>query len=271
MPREFTEEQSELIATSRNSTNASLSYQSNRKLLIAIGLMVNESAGRIIGGMYPVPMDYLARWSLQLYQGQITEGRQAAQAGYESALSLLRGTGDIVGDSNQIMPSYSLYRDEVDTYFKDNSELQANTIKRKMEAINKKVMADATAGGSTETVTLGEYAESFLKESQKFISSYAKLVAVTGMVWASNEGVIKKYKEAGVQRMRWYTVMDERTCIFCMAQHGKVVEIGGVFEKADTTMKVENDKGTISELQMPSWDISHPPLHCHCRCIVLPE
>lgn len=70
----------------------------------------------------------------------------------------------------------------------------------------------------------------------------APIVARTEVIAASAQGAIEGYKDAGVQKVEWYTALDERTCPLCEPLHGKIYP--------------------INEAEMP-------PLHPQCRCVLI--
>lgn len=69
------------------------------------------------------------------------------------------------------------------------------------------------------------------------------LIARTEVITASSKGNEDGYRELGVEKVEWYTALDERTCEECMALHGTIYPIG------------EGER---------------PALHPQCRCVILP-
>jgi len=74
----------------------------------------------------------------------------------------------------------------------------------------------------------------------------SKMVARTETIAASNEGALQGYGDLGVEKVEWYTAMDERSedCDICSPQHG--VEYA-----------LDNSHGLI-------------PAHPNCRCTWVP-
>lgn len=70
----------------------------------------------------------------------------------------------------------------------------------------------------------------------------ATMVARTEVITASARGTEEAYRELGVQKVEWYTALDERTCEECVPLHGKIYPI---------------DEGP------------RPALHPQCRCVIL--
>ena len=88
------------------------------------------------------------------------------------------------------------------------------------------------------------------KVFQDAVKTRVNMIARTEVMRASNESRIMAYEQSGVvQKVRWYTAIDERRCSACAALHNKAVKLGKEFTK----------------------DIKAPPLHPACRCTILPE
>lgn len=66
-------------------------------------------------------------------------------------------------------------------------------------------------------------------------------IARTEIVTASNKGAEQRYRQEGVERVEWYTALDERTCPECFPLHGKTYAIN---------------------------DGPRPALHPNCRCVI---
>lgn len=72
----------------------------------------------------------------------------------------------------------------------------------------------------------------------------SKMVARTETIAASNEGALQGYGDVGVEKVEWYTALDDRTCDECGPQHG--AEYG-----------LKQSHGLI-------------PAHPNCRCVWVP-
>ena len=71
----------------------------------------------------------------------------------------------------------------------------------------------------------------------------ARMVARTETIAASTEGSIQGYEELDVEKLQWYTALDERVCLICEPLHGNVYGIA-------------ESRGQI-------------PAHPQCRCVWL--
>lgn len=98
----------------------------------------------------------------------------------------------------------------------------------------------------------------------------AEMIARSETIRASNAGAMEAYRLAGITRKQWYAAEDERTCEFCGAMHGKIIETEQVFWNYGDEMTVTGEDGGVRSLVMSYEDVRHPPLHPDCRCTVLP-
>lgn len=77
-------------------------------------------------------------------------------------------------------------------------------------------------------------------------------------LWRKQTGVVEKKQR--------YTALDERVCEFCWPMNWKIVWLEEKYFDANETM-VWSDGGKIS---FDYWSVEYPPLHCNCRCVILP-
>ncbi len=95
--------------------------------------------------------------------------------------------------------------------------------------------------------------------------SRATNIARTETIWAWNEGAVEGYIQSGVvSKKQWLSSGDSRSCEFCLSMDGKIVDVEGDFfgkgDKYDVGGKV---------LSFDYENISHPPIHCQCRCCIV--
>ena len=83
--------------------------------------------------------------------------------------------------------------------------------------------------------------KSFFNETYK---GRAKTIARTEIIAANNEGALKGYERAGIEKAEFYTSLDDRTCEECEPLHGNVYP-------------VMEAHGLI-------------PVHPNCRCTYIP-
>ncbi len=99
------------------------------------------------------------------------------------------------------------------------------------------------------------------------LSAYgAERIARTETIWAWNEGARQGYKQSGVvEKLQWVSSGDQRSCDFCLDMDGKIVGIDmSFFDKGDTYEVNER------ELDFEYEKVDHPPIHCMCRCTIVP-
>ena len=94
----------------------------------------------------------------------------------------------------------------------------------------------------------------------------AERIARTETIWAWNEGAVQGYKQSGlVERKQWVSSGDERSCDFCLDLDGKIVGVEVNFFDKGTNFVLDEQK-----LNFEYEDVGHPPLHCMCRCCIVP-
>lgn len=91
----------------------------------------------------------------------------------------------------------------------------------------------------------------------------AERIARTTVFQAANTSAREAYRQSGVVKaVKWHTAEDERTCEYCDAMNGKIVDIDeSFFEEGDTVRG--RDGGTYV---LDFDDVEDPPLHANCRC-----
>lgn len=109
--------------------------------------------------------------------------------------------------------------------------------------MNKQIIREITDG-----MQLGEHptviAKRIADRVDKIGLSRAQLMARTEVINAFNQAALTRYSQHGVEKVRFYAALDERTCDVCGALHNQVFDIA-----------------------------SRPPnvQHPNCRCTYLPE
>jgi SPP1 gp7 family putative phage head morphogenesis protein len=76
----------------------------------------------------------------------------------------------------------------------------------------------------------------------------AEMIARTEVIRTISIAQKELLENQGIEKWKWITANDDRTCAYCGPVSGRIVELGEVF----TTYKGE--------------DILHPPIHPLCRC-----
>lgn len=149
------------------------------------------------------------------------------------------------------------------------SKKESDTITAKILALLAILLAVRISLGGDTTATRGltpeEMVLRFQNEMASFISNYSEVVASTMTVWSENEAVWQVYRAAGVPANEWVAVGDDRTCSWCMDMDGTIVASDqsylGPFEQLNVGGRV------MTGFDLPTF---HPPLHCRCRCGLIP-
>lgn len=93
-----------------------------------------------------------------------------------------------------------------------------------------------------------------LSKGRWFGKARGKMIAVTEVTRAYNEGNMAAYRESGVVTGKEFqTARDEHVCSICAPLDGKITELEGTFE---TPFGIEN--------------FQKPPVHVNCRCVLAP-
>ena len=101
-----------------------------------------------------------------------------------------------------------------------------------------------------------EYGKSYsgaLENNIDYITTYSQLQ------------IFKKY---GIERVKWISVVDDRTCKECESLDGKEFNLN----EWNEFVKYENDDKEIETFKVDGIEIgvNAPPIHISCRCYLLP-
>jgi SPP1 gp7 family putative phage head morphogenesis protein len=122
------------------------------------------------------------------------------------------------------------------------------------------VLNEAIAG--EEVLTLQQITRNLhesLRETGAFSEARAEIIARTEIAQAQNAGIQQGISEAGIKKIEWLTVIDDRTRDDHIAMDGKVTEVGTPFVLPDGT-----------RLMYPC-ALGGPPEHVvNCRCTFAP-
>ena len=105
-------------------------------------------------------------------------------------------------------------------------------------------LAMVLAEGYKEGQSITQIATSISKEFDYFSKIRSMRIARTEVIQASAQGAIEGYKEVGLEKVQFYTAMDERTCPACNSLHNEI-------------FTVKDSVGVIT-------------VHPQCRCVWLP-
>ena len=91
-------------------------------------------------------------------------------------------------------------------------------------------------------------------------------IARTESVALHNRAAEHAFAKAGIQKKRWLTNQDKKTCQFCPKLNGKIVGVGeNYFNKGDQFV---GERGGVLRLNYDNTPT--PPIHPNCRCTIIP-
>ena len=97
-------------------------------------------------------------------------------------------------------------------------------------------------------------------------SQRAYAIAQTESAIAQNSADVSAWKQSGVvEGKEWFTAGDDATCKFCKDMDSKYASLNDNFFNKGDRQIIEGNT-----LKLDYRDISEPPLHTHCRCVLLP-
>lgn len=138
-----------------------------------------------------------------------------------------------------------------------------------------KKVGDIIRQAQQEGWTVPQLRDALTDAFEQFEKVRAERIARTETIRSSNAGSHEAYRLAGVRKKEWYAAIDRRTCEWCLEMHQKYgpgtngIAMEEVFWRQGSEMPVgEGDQMRV--LKFDYEDIAHPPLHCACRCVLLP-
>jgi HK97 family phage portal protein len=98
----------------------------------------------------------------------------------------------------------------------------------------------------------------------------AEMIARSEIIRSSNAGAKAAYNSAGIRQIKWVDTDDDRTCPFCNAMDGTIIEIDENFLELDQEFEVTDENGRRVRIKASYEPVGHPPLHPSCRCTIVP-
>ena len=128
----------------------------------------------------------------------------------------------------------------------------------------RKILAEGIAEGEGIPALRKRLMEKYNEELTRY---QATVIARTETIWAFNEGAVQGYIQSGVvTKKEWLTANDDRTCQFCSGMDGTVVGVEMDFFNLGETYR--GSEGGLLHFEYEN--VGHPPLHCQCRCTIVP-
>jgi len=161
--------------------------------------------------------------------------------------------------------SWDIERPEVQQWIDSYTIKFTATIGNTSEAAIRSIVAQAQAGGWPVTKTR----EAIMDTWGGFSKERADMIARTETMRSSNYGTRQAWKDAGVERVSWYTHFDGRQCGWCEEMHGKIISVTETYASLGDEITYQTEDGSIKGLKVTYSDVESPPLHVFCRCIEL--
>lgn len=131
----------------------------------------------------------------------------------------------------------------------------------------KNALTTSIANGDGVSVIKEKVSQIYLEAT----TQRAETIARSEVMRATNFAALESYRQSGVvKRKKWITSFDERTCPWCPQFNGKIVELDKDFAKLGDTIYGTNANGNSVSLKVGVDDVSVPPIHPNCRCVLAP-
>lgn len=265
-------------------------YRAIRKIMDG---WVREVARRVREGLEPVPVDADDRWTAQLVEAQwpymltmATDGWELAaiETGQKSFDDYREWVGrgmplvgkKIKGEPIQVIrgEGQGLALSPIDMPVRNWLETVASETTRRRARDIDGIHRDARAHwdpNKMRGLTNRDIAKAILDGGLAKNQYHAAMIARTNTLWSFNEGAMRRYENDGVTVKEWFTTEDDKLCPLCRKLDGKRVRIQDNFLEKGVRFGVEDDEGNVRTMKTSKdWGVSHPPLHPHCRCTLLP-
>jgi SPP1 gp7 family putative phage head morphogenesis protein len=119
----------------------------------------------------------------------------------------------------------------------------------------------------SEWLSIDEWTSLLQSTFTELTESRAEKIVRTETIRASNFGTEEWRKQSGVVvKKEWYTAVDERVCPYCNSMNGTIVWLDTSYIDNGETM----DGGDEWSMKIDYGNVDYPPLHCNCRCTILP-
>ena len=159
--------------------------------------------------------------------------------------------------------TFDINNPEVAAFIEDYSFKFAD----KVTEVSRKELADLVARAQEEGWSIPELSKHIGELYDGWRDFRAELIARTETIRSSNAGAVAAYKQAGIRAKQWFATEDERTCPYCRALHGKIIDIDEDFLGLGEEFQPE---GAERPLKVDYEPVAFPPAHPGCRCTVLP-
>lgn len=202
------------------------------------------------------------------YQQVMEQAREALRVGFASGKALLES----MVDQGEVLPKE--VREAIPqlnpVMLADVSPKLASTIHKliqnQAEFLQDQVDTAIQAGDA-----MGNPVEAVRQEIEEYMEGAAKkaaLIAETEIVRASRMGLLHAFKMSQVKEITWQS--ERNACAFCKRMERMVVKTGQPFFTQGETVEAEDGEGNIKKMTVNYGEITAPPFHPRCRCLIRP-
>lgn len=102
-------------------------------------------------------------------------------------------------------------------------------------------------------------------------SQRAYRIALTEAAMAQNYADVQAWKQTKIVASKeWFTAEDANVCGWCREMDGKTIGLDETFFEKGDWVSYTDDNGKEHAMKLDYRDMSEPPLHPECRCVLLP-
>lgn len=98
----------------------------------------------------------------------------------------------------------------------------------------------------------------------------SRRIARTESIRTNTFADITAWDQTGEVRYKEWFIADGDACIWCQDMNGKKTDVQTNYFDKDDSMFVDDENGNQHRLDFKYEDITGPPLHVNCRCVLLP-
>ncbi len=160
------------------------------------------------------------------------------------------------------VPDLWVNRPEMANYVRQHTMKFAKAINQKTHDDLRDILADGIDAG----IPIDDIHDQIGDLFKTYEEYRAERISRTETARAFVGGERQAYRDSGVvEKLRWLASGD--ACEFCLSINGKIVGVAGDFFKKGDTITLPSG----NTMNLDYSDVEGPPLHCNCRCDLIPE
>ncbi len=153
-----------------------------------------------------------------------------------------------------------LYNQEILTVMRERSD----ALLSHMDTTTSRQIRDFIAKGWEEGKKIEDIANGLVAKFENISWNRARVITETETNWAVSETELRTFADLGYYQVKWMTAKDDRVCPICLPLDGVVFSTGSPIRLNN------NDWLNLPGNFASTSDILHPPVHCRCRCFLMP-